>query len=65
MLCRNKAILNETLRSAASEGDIEFVKLMLEKGATNFNDAMCYAVTEGDIEIVKLMLENGATNIDE
>ncbi len=33
MLSRNKANLNETLRSAASEGDIEIVKLMLEKGA--------------------------------
>lgn len=46
-------------------GDIDFAKLMIEKGATaNWNIGLTNACKNSHVEIVKLMIEKGANNLD-
>lgn len=42
-------------------GQMDVVKLMLEKGADNYDRSMFIATKNGQIDIVKLMLDKGAT----
>jgi ankyrin repeat protein len=56
-----KYIFNTAMTYAAKGGNMDIVKLMIEKGATAFNSSMMYAAEEGHMEIVKLMIEKGAT----
>jgi len=44
-------------REACEGGNIEIVKLMIEKGATDWNWGLYGACKGGNIEIVKLMIE--------
>jgi Ankyrin repeats (3 copies) len=55
-----KDIFDGAMRFAALGGNMEIVKLMIEKGSTDFNWAMRYAAEGGNMEIVKLMIEKGA-----
>jgi Ankyrin repeats (3 copies) len=57
----NKYVFDCAMEYAALGGQMEIVKLMIEKGATDFNSSMMYAAEEGHMEIVKLMIEKGAT----
>ena len=56
---------NTTLLLAAQYGHVEFVKLLLEKGAAmearnnEKNTPMLLAAKNGHVEVVKLLLENG------
>jgi Ankyrin repeats (3 copies) len=56
-----KYIFNDAMIYAAKGGHMEIVKLMIEKGATNFDWAIKYAAKGGHMEIVKLMIEKSAT----
>ena len=51
--------LNKRLIKAASSGDLQLVKLLLNQGA-DIIDALNYASYYGNIEIVKYLLEQGA-----
>jgi Ankyrin repeats (3 copies) len=57
-------IFNLAMRNAAEGGHMEIVKLMIEKGATDFVGAMARAAKGGHMEIVKLMMEKGVTYFD-
>ena len=49
--------LNEMLKKAARYGHIEIVRLMIEHGANNFDEAIPDAARCGHINIVKLLEE--------
>ena len=51
-------------KTAASNGYLNIVELMLEKGADDYNEAMTYAAASGHISIVELMLSHGANNFN-
>ena len=53
-----------TFLEACKCGNLEIVKLMIEKGATDWNWGMVNACGCGHFEIVKLMIEKGATDWD-
>lgn len=55
-------ILNRIMRIAAINGQIDIIKLMIEKGANDFNNTMVEAASGGHIDIVKLMIQQGATD---
>jgi ankyrin repeat protein len=57
-------IFNMAMYYAARGGNMEIVKLMIEKGATDFDWGMKNAANGGNMEIVKLMIEKGATDFD-
>jgi Ankyrin repeats (3 copies) len=59
-----KDIFDLAMFYAAAGGHMYIVKLMIEKGATNFNTAVYKAAGGGHMEIVKLMIEKGATFFD-
>ena len=44
----------------AGEGHIDIVQMMLDRGATNYNDTMKKAAEGGHIKIVEMMLKKGA-----
>jgi len=50
------------IRYAALGGNMEIVKLMIEKGATDFNFCMYGAARFGHMDILKLMIEKGTPN---
>ena len=58
---------NLGLKHACKGGNMEIVKLMIQKGDKsypfNWNMGLEYACVGGNIEIVKLMIQKGATNI--
>jgi ankyrin repeat protein len=59
--------MERALLKAVKNGEINIIKLILEKGNTehlNFNNAMYLAAENGDINIVNLMIENGARNFN-
>lgn len=58
-------IYNDAMMSAVVKGNVDTVKIFLEKGATKCNEAMIAAAKHGYIEIVKIMLEKGATKCNE
>ena len=58
----NKNYIRYGLLGAATGGHLDIVKLMLEKGANDYNGAFRGAVQYGHIDVVKLMLEKGANN---
>ena len=43
--------------------NINIIRLMIEKGANNWNNGLYYACKGGHMEIVKLMIERGADNV--
>jgi ankyrin repeat protein len=43
------------MRDSACKGHIDIVRLMIEKGANDFNSAMIRAAENGHIEIVRLL----------
>jgi len=47
---------------ACEHGHLEIVKLMIDQGATNWNNGLYIACKYGHLEIVKLMIEQGATD---
>jgi ankyrin repeat protein len=48
---------------AAASGNAEIVRLLIDRGATNWHDALQVAAVHGHIEIMKLLLDRGE-NID-
>jgi Ankyrin repeats (3 copies) len=54
-------IFNKAMYYAARGGHMEIVKLMIEKGVTDFNSGMRNAAEGGHMEIVKFLIEKGAT----
>jgi Ankyrin repeats (3 copies) len=50
--------------AAAGGGHMEIVKLLIEKGATDFDWGMNEAARGGQMEIIKLMIEKGATDFN-
>ena len=56
---------NVAMAYAADGGQIEIVKLMIEKGANTYNWAMRIAAWRGHMEIVRLMLNLGANNYND
>jgi Ankyrin repeats (3 copies) len=59
-----KNIFDRGMAWAAGGGNMEIVKLMIEKGATDFNTAMENAAYGGQMEIVKFMISKGSTDFD-
>jgi len=49
------------LQHACKGGNIEFVELMIQKGANNWNLGLISACRGGHLEIMELMIEKGAT----
>ena len=43
----------------------EIIKLLIKKGATNFNVALIYASKHNHLDIVKDLIEKGATSLDD
>jgi len=52
-----KEIYNIAMYTAAENGNIQIVRMMLEKGANNFYETMKLARGKESIEIIKIMLE--------
>ena len=50
--------------SANANSFIDLVKLMIVKGAKNWNSGLIGACSGGYMEIVKLMIEKGATDCE-
>jgi Ankyrin repeats (3 copies) len=59
-----KEIFDIAMAYASEGGQMEIVKLMIEKGATHFIWAMADAARGGHIEIVKFMIEKVATDFN-
>ena len=57
--------VDTALFMAAEGGHHDIVELMIEKGATSFNDALCSAAYRGHRDIIKLMIEKGATSFND
>ena len=55
---------HDELAIVCGNGDIETVKSMIGKGASNWDFGLSRACRGGHIEIVKLMIEKGATYWD-
>ena len=53
---------NRGLCRACEGGNMEIVKLMIEKGANAWDRGLIWACDRGHMEIVKLMIEKGATD---
>jgi len=58
----NEELLNMRLRLAASQGKIEVVKFLIDKGATDFDGALREAAESTDI--VELLINKGVTDLD-
>ena len=56
--------IGSILAASAKEGHKDIVKMMLEKGATNYDCPMEWAAIGGHKEIIELMLDKGATDYD-
>lgn len=57
--------INKCLKYACVGGYEELAKIMVAKGAKNFDEGLRQACASKNINIVKLMLDCGATNVDE
>jgi len=53
------ATLNEKMKKACKDGDIELVHLLIKKGANSWYEGMCDACEGGHLKIVKLMILKG------
>jgi ankyrin repeat protein len=60
----DQIVFDDAMWRAACLGHIDIVRLMIEKGADNFNHAMFNAAKGGHIDIVKLLIEKGANDFD-
>lgn len=58
------SIANRELTTACRFGQMNIVKLMIEKGANDLDEGLEFACWGGHIEIVKLLLEAGAKNLE-
>jgi hypothetical protein len=56
---------DDGLYAACEFGHIEIVKLMIEKGASDWESGLFMACEGGHMEIVKLMIEKGANDWDD
>ncbi len=54
--------LNYGLYGACEGGNMDVVKLMVEKGATWWDHGLFYACKGGNMDIIKLMIKKGANN---
>lgn len=54
--------INKLLITACEHNNIDLVKALIKKGATDWNEGMLKACKHGCLEIVKLMIENGGNN---
>jgi hypothetical protein len=61
-IINNKRYLNQLMNTAAMVGHTDIVEMMVELGATNFNEVLVSAARSGHWDIVKRMVELGATN---
>ena len=59
---KSTRIITWAMSEAAEGGHESIVRLMLERGANNYNESMAKAACGGHLEIVELMLEKGATD---
>ena len=57
---RERVNCNWAMAYAASNGHIDIVKLMLERGADNYNGAAKWALDADHLDIVRLLLDKGA-----
>ena len=55
----------QKMTNAARGGHLDIVRLMLSRGANNYNEAMTRAALRGHLEIVRLMLDQGADAYNE
>lgn len=58
------ADVNSALGGACSFGDMSFVQLLIDRGATKWNNGLYCACIGGHIGIAKLMISCGATNFN-
>lgn len=56
--------MNEILWLACCFGNLEIAKLVINKGANNWNEGLLGACGKGHVDLVKLMLYHGATNFN-
>lgn len=61
----NKYAYDRFMDIAAYDGDLDYVKLMVEKGATDFNSGLESAAKANNMDIVKYMLLKGATKLNQ
>ena len=52
--------LNEGLYWACNYGKLDCIKLLIEKGANDFDDGLYYACNKDKLDCVKLLIEKGA-----
>ena len=56
---------NGFLDLSCENGNLEMVKLMIEKGVTNLNNGLYNACEDGHSEIVEFLLKHGADDVEE
>tara|TARA_R110001599_G_scaffold9946_2_gene49198 strand:- start:128 stop:733 length:606 start_codon:yes stop_codon:yes gene_type:complete len=60
----DRDIYDLAMAYASMCGNMDIIKLMIDKGATNFNLSLIYAAEEGYINIVEFAIDMGATNFN-
>lgn len=58
-----KLILNDALLVAASNGQINMARFLIQKGATDLNNALRAAAHSDHIDLARYLISNGATDI--
>ena len=56
--------LNKELYNASENNNLETVKYLVKKGATNLNGALQHAAYKNNLEMVKYLVEKGATDLN-
>ena len=56
--------LNKELYNASINNNLETIKYLVEKGATDLNEALHNASENNNLEIVKYLVEKGATDLN-
>lgn len=57
--------LNGPLLTACKKNNVNFAKILIEKGAVNLNEALLVACKNNCIHCVEVLIEKGATNLNE
>ena len=60
----NENVLNAALEVASRGGNVDVVKILLEKGADDIEYAMLNAVYYGNVDLVKYLIEKGAKDFN-